>query len=54
MIGDKESDIEAGINAKVKTTILVKSGKKLSQNDINNTKATFVAQDLQDAIKYII
>jgi len=53
MIGDKEIDIEAGLNAKVKKTILVQSGHKLSAEDLANTKATFVADDLKDCMKYI-
>jgi D-glycero-D-manno-heptose 1,7-bisphosphate phosphatase len=53
MIGDKEIDIEAGINAKVKKTVLVKSGHKPTDKELENTKATFVADDLKDAMQYI-
>ena len=45
LVGDKESDIETGINAGIKTNILVKSGHKV---DINNTKSSFVKESIRD------
>lgn len=47
-IGDRESDIEAGINAGTKT-ILVKTGNE----EVASTKATHTAADLLEAIEYI-
>lgn len=50
LVGDKESDIEAGINAGVKTKILVRSGHKI---DEKNTKADFVCNRLLDVVNLI-
>jgi len=47
LIGDKESDIAAGINAGVKMNILVKSGHKI---DEQNTKASLVLESIKDII----
>lgn len=48
MIGDRLSDIEAGINAGTKT-ILVKTGF----HDVESPEATYTAKDLIDAAKFI-
>ena len=45
LIGDKNSDIQAGINAGIKTTILVKTGHKI---DENNSNATYIFDNLKD------
>jgi histidinol-phosphate phosphatase family protein len=47
MIGDRQTDIDTGINAGTKT-ILVKSGSATE-----SPNATFVAEDLLDAASYI-
>ncbi len=47
-IGDRESDIQAGINAGTKT-ILVKTGN----HPVENTKADYVAADILEAVEYI-
>lgn len=51
LIGDKESDIEAGINSGIKNTILVRSGHKI---DEKNTKASFVCDSIKEAVKLIV
>lgn len=48
MVGDRASDVQAGINAGSKT-ILVKTGN----NPVTATDATYVAKDLIDAARYI-
>lgn len=48
LIGDKESDIEAGINAGIKTNILVRSGHKINET---STKANLVIDSIKDAVK---
>lgn len=45
LIGDKESDIEAGINAGVKMNILVRSGHSI---DEFNTKAGMIVDSIKD------
>lgn len=45
LVGDKETDIEAGINAGVGTTILVRSGKPV---DESGTRADHVVDSLRD------
>lgn len=47
IVGDKESDIALGVNAKIGTKILVRSGHKL---DEANTKADFVVDSIADII----
>jgi D-glycero-D-manno-heptose 1,7-bisphosphate phosphatase len=48
MIGDRESDIMAGVNAGTKT-ILVQTGN----NPVETNQATYVAPDLRAAIQYL-
>lgn len=50
LIGDKETDIEAGINAGIKKNILVRSGHKINEA---STKATRVIDSIKDAIGFI-
>jgi len=45
LIGDKESDIEAGINAGVGKNILVRSGHKV---DENNSKADYIINSIKE------
>jgi D-glycero-D-manno-heptose 1,7-bisphosphate phosphatase len=45
LVGDKESDIEAGINAGIKMNILVQSGHKI---DAQSTKASIIINNIQD------
>jgi D-glycero-D-manno-heptose 1,7-bisphosphate phosphatase len=47
LIGDKESDIAAGINAGITMNILVRSGHKI---DEQNTKASLVLESIKDII----
>jgi len=47
-IGDRESDIQAGINAGTKT-ILVKTGN----HPVTSEAATYTAADILDAVEYI-
>ena len=49
LIGDRESDIEAGINAGIKTNILLRSG---CNGDVKKTKATVVITDIKELITY--
>lgn len=51
MIGDKLSDIQAGINANLQT-ILVKSGKEEKKKEL--IKANYEAEDLLDAANWIL
>jgi len=51
LIGDKESDIEAAINAGITNTIIVRSGHQI---DEKKTKAKFVANNLFEAVFDII
>lgn len=48
MVGDRETDVEAGINAGTKT-VLVKTGVV----KVENSKADFIADNLLEAVKYI-
>ena len=48
MIGDRLSDIEAGINAGTRT-ILVKTGL----HDVESPEATYTAKDMLEAANYI-
>jgi D-glycero-D-manno-heptose 1,7-bisphosphate phosphatase len=48
LIGDKESDIEAGINAGIKMNILVKSGHRI---DPAKTKASLIIDRIIDMIQ---
>lgn len=50
MIGDKEEDIQAAINAGIKNTILVRSGHPI---DEINTKALFIIDSIKQSIKII-
>ncbi len=50
LIGDKESDIKAGLNAGIENNILVRSGHKI---DEENTKAKFVRNSVFDTIDLI-
>ncbi len=47
LVGDKVSDIQAGNLAGLKSTVLVRSGHPISEEDC--LRATFVADDLLDA-----
>ncbi|MDO7788442.1 D-glycero-alpha-D-manno-heptose-1,7-bisphosphate 7-phosphatase [Desulforamulus aquiferis] len=46
MVGDKESDIEAGLNAGVGTTVLVRSGNNIG--DIRGTRANFILPSIKE------
>ena len=46
LIGDKESDIIAAINAGIDKTILVKSGHKINEN---TTKASIILDSIKDS-----
>jgi D-glycero-D-manno-heptose 1,7-bisphosphate phosphatase len=46
MIGDKETDIAAGISAGIKKTILVKSGHKI---DESKTEAKFILNSIKES-----
>lgn len=48
LVGDKETDIEAGINARVKMNILVKTGHK---TDVIDTKANLVIDNLKELVR---
>ncbi len=48
LVGDKETDIEAGIAAGVGTNILVRSGHPI---DEEQTKAQFIVNSLSDTLK---
>lgn len=50
IIGDKESDIESGLNAQIENTILVRSGHKI---DEVNTKAKFIVNSISDVIDLV-
>lgn len=50
LIGDKESDIEAGLNAGITNNILVRSGHKI---DEENTKAKYIRDSAYDCIDLI-
>jgi len=51
MIGDKESDIQAGHSAGINKTILVRSGHAI---DEKNTKALFVVDSIKECAEKII
>ncbi len=50
MVGDNQSDIQAGINAKCKGGILVKTANE----NVESPNAIFTAPHLLDAAKYIV
>lgn len=50
LIGDKESDIVAGINAGISTTILLSAA---SENILPATRASFVAQSLDEISQWL-
>lgn len=47
LVGDNESDIEAGINAGIKTNILLKS----YTSDFKETKATFIIDSIEELVQ---
>jgi histidinol phosphatase-like enzyme len=49
MIGDRQSDVQAGINAGTKT-ILVKT----ANIPVTSENATYIAPNLLDAVKYFV
>jgi D-glycero-D-manno-heptose 1,7-bisphosphate phosphatase len=49
LVGDKETDIEAGLNAGISMNILVKSGHKV---DMHRTKAGLVVESIKDLIGF--
>ena len=49
LIGDKESDIQAGINAGVKINILVNNGKKFNENNI---ESDYIIKSIKDTILF--
>ena len=51
IVGDSQSDIEAGINAGCKGSILVKTA---TNHDVVSSDAIYSAKDLTEAVKYII
>lgn len=48
LIGDKETDIETGINAGIKINILVRSGHRINEE---STKATLVVDSIKDLLR---
>lgn len=48
LVGDRESDIEAGINAGISNNILL----SCCNADVKNTKATFVIDDIKELVIY--
>lgn len=61
MIGDRNSDVLAGIKAKCKITINVLTGTNkpilsgsVSQEEINNTKPDYICKDLLEAVQLIL
>jgi len=48
LVGDRESDIEAGLNAGIKTNILLSR----SDGNVKKTKATYVITDIKELITY--
>lgn len=53
IIGDKESDIDCGKNARL-TTILVRTGYGASLESTVGQRADFVARDLVEAVEWIL
>ena len=51
LVGDKESDIKTAINTHLKASVLVRCGHKI---DESKTKATFVEDDLLNAVKKLL
>jgi histidinol-phosphate phosphatase family protein len=51
MVGDSQSDIEAGINAGCKGSILVKTA---TNHDVISPQAIYTAQNLSEAVHYIV
>ena len=51
MVGDRLSDIEAGLNAGVRT-IFVKTGKQIENT--NNAPGSYIADNLLEAAKHIV
>ena len=52
LVGDRFSDIQAGINAGLKSSILLQSKHEVSQEEIS--KASTFCQDLAEAASWII
>ena len=50
MVGDNQSDIQAGINAGCKGGILVKTANE----NVDSPNAVFTAQTLLEAVKYVV
>ncbi len=50
MVGDNQSDILAGVNAKCKGSILVKTANE----NVESSEAIYTAPKLLDAVKYIV
>jgi len=50
LVGDKESDIGAGINAGIPTTFLITTGHDIDQN---RTKATKVIHELKEVLPFL-
>ena len=51
MVGDSQSDIEAGINAGCKGSVLVKTA---TNHDVVSPDAAYTARDLTAAVKFIV
>jgi histidinol phosphatase-like enzyme len=51
MVGDNQSDIDAGINAGCKGSILVETARN---KKITSPNATYTAPNLLDAVHYIV
>jgi histidinol-phosphate phosphatase family protein len=51
MVGDSESDIQAGINAGCKGSILVKTA---TNNDVISDEAVYTAKNLMEVVHYIV
>ena len=50
MVGDNQSDIQAGVNAGCKGGILVKTANE----NVDSPNAIYTAPDLLDAVRYIV
>jgi len=54
MVGDKHSDVAAGVRAGCKGSILVMCGKSMDTKGEKKEEPTYVAEDLLDAVNFIL
>ena len=55
MVGDKSSDLGAGLDAGVRASILVRTGEgKATESKLQPGDAAFIADSLKDAVKWIL